>query len=153
MNKGTQIRVITTNGPVRGEFVSAKSGWVTYLTRDGAIRKARASKVEAVDATAMAPLKTARVAYTQQKLDDGRRTIHCGDEVATALLGLAPDQVVDLAAELVRADAATRWQHLNPGQRRMNASNVIRGAIRRGDLVPADLTAAAAELERVEVAA
>jgi len=80
----------------------------------------------------------ATVSYTN------RPSLHNGDAVATVLAGLSPDQTCHLAEmlkEMASGELVARYSHLNPGQRRMNAGNLIRGAIKRGDKTLAELTA------------
>lgn len=63
----------------------------------------------------------------------------CGDRMASAFSKFCrnEDGELDLAklAQVKKANgiAAVRWSQLNPGQQRMNASNVLRGMLRRGD--------------------
>jgi len=80
----------------------------------------------------------ATVSYTN------RPSLHNGDAVATVLAGLSPDQTCHLAEtlkEMASGELVARYSHLNPGQRRMNAGNLIRGAIKRGDNTIAELAA------------
>ena len=60
-----------------------------------------------------------------------------GDDVATRLRSYTPDEVVAIAESLLKMPKGTLAQQygkLNPGQRRMNAGNRIRNAIKRGDI-------------------
>ena len=68
---------------------------------------------------------------------NGKKSVNNGDAVALALAPLDPDQVVELAERLLFPDEpsgslAARYSHLNPGQRRMNAGNRIRAAVKKG---------------------
>lgn len=66
----------------------------------------------------------------------GTLSLDNGDEVAEVLRGLSPDEVCAIADTIYGVLPGShweRWQHLNPGQRRMNAGNRIRGAVRRGE--------------------
>ncbi len=57
------------------------------------------------------------------------RTAHCGDEIATILVGVDVDVLVRIAAKFSGQDR--QWSHLNVGQRSMNARNVIRNSIKK----------------------
>jgi hypothetical protein len=88
-----------------------------------------------------ATLKKHRAGYKATKSASGNKSLDNGDPIATKLRGLAPEQVVALAqAILVPAEGETipdlsaKYAHLNPGQRRMNAGNLIRNANKRGEL-------------------
>lgn len=63
-----------------------------------------------------------------------------GDDVALALRG-ASIEVVMRAAEKLKGmepgELATRYADRNPGAKRMNSGNIIRGCVRRGDVTPA----------------
>ena len=65
----------------------------------------------------------------------------CGDEVAELMKATVSgkDGKVDLAAlEKVADDNGidfSRWKGLNPGQQRMNLSNVLRGRVKRDEQV------------------
>lgn len=65
---------------------------------------------------------------------------HCGDELADVLAEQTRGaNGCDLEAlALVQKQNGidtSRWSHLNPGQQRMNTSNVLRGKLRRGEHV------------------
>ena len=78
-------------------------------------------------------LLDARKGYVPHLRPDGVTVYHCGDEVAVALLDRTPEEVAALADQICREPAgyhAKRYDHLNPGQIRMNSSNRIRGALR-----------------------
>jgi len=75
-----------------------------------------------------------REAYTKVKGATGQASAHCGDDLASLLVGLGPTEVVALASKLLNLDLARDYSHLNPGQRRMNAGNRLRGAVRAGRL-------------------
>lgn len=58
------------------------------------------------------------------KTASGSPSVHCGDDVASAMLGLTHDELAPLAKE--NGIDFTRWSHLNPGMQRMNLGNVLR---------------------------
>ncbi|MGV0949787.1 MAG: hypothetical protein ACOYB3_03885 [Azonexus sp.] len=81
-------------------------------------------------------LTEARRKYIKHVRADGVTIYHCGDEVAVALLDRTPEEVAALADKICREVAgyhAQRYDHLNPGQVRMNSSNRIRGALRAAE--------------------
>ena len=65
----------------------------------------------------------------------------CGDEYAAAFAAaIKTDKgTVDMAmlASIAAQNGVdfSRWDHLNPGQRRMNLGNVLRGMVRRGEVI------------------
>lgn len=75
---------------------------------------------------------------------------NCGDGVAAALRAAVIEEDEDgrefcsdkLMAKVARdnghAETYKRWAHLNPGQRRMNLGNVLRGLQRRGEDIVID---------------
>jgi hypothetical protein len=65
-----------------------------------------------------------------------------GDEVATTLRGASPEVVIRAAEKLKQLEPgalAMKYADRNNGAKRMNAGNIIRGFIRRGDLEVAGL--------------
>jgi len=85
-----------------------------------------------------------RKAYEKTVAYSGNKSADNGDEVATFLRGKTPDEVVELAEKVLKLEPGflvTKYAGLNPGQRRMNAGNRIRAAIRRGDLDPQEVLA------------
>jgi hypothetical protein len=76
-------------------------------------------------------LKVRKAAYV------GKR--HNGDELAVALIGMTPKQVVAYASHKLNQDLAVVYAKLNDGQKRMNSANRLRGAINRGEVALADV--------------
>jgi hypothetical protein len=64
---------------------------------------------------------------------------HNGDELAVAMIGMTPKQVVAYASYKLGMDLVGAYAHLNDGQKRMNAANRLRGAINRGDIALTDV--------------
>ena len=67
----------------------------------------------------------------------GKKSKVSGDEVSLALMGLTPEAVMKAAEnilDLAEGELAVKYAHLNPGQRRMNAGNRIRAAVKREDI-------------------
>lgn len=75
----------------------------------------------------------------------GKPSLDNDDQLAQALRGLTPDKVVATAERLCglkSGELKARYAKLNNGQRRMNAGNRIRGAVKRQDVTFADVKAA-----------
>lgn len=132
---------------IEAEVLEYKRGWYTVRTVDGDEIKAREAELEIPgeddERTMNTQLKKAKQKYVAAKNANGERTHHCGDSLAELLLALEVGEVLSFADEVLDMEAgwhATRYGHLNPGQRRMNAGNRIRGAIRRGDINPDDVS-------------
>lgn len=68
--------------------------------------------------------------YTKTKVGD-HVVLDTGDAVAVALRGVDVSTLVYIATQINPAIDG-RWNNLNPGQRSMNARNVIRSAIKKG---------------------
>jgi hypothetical protein len=96
-----------------------------------------------------------RPGYAKVKSYTGSSSLNNNDAVATCLAGLTPDQVCTVAEGVVFEcpDLSKMYNHLNPGQKRMNAGNRIRAAIKRGDITSKDVEAAAGKMEKPEVIA
>ena len=90
-------------------------------------------------------LKNYRASYTKTHGWNRQGSLDNDDTVAKHLRKLSPDQVVALAERALgreTGELANRYENLNPGQRRMNSGNLIRNAIKRGDLTFKALKAA-----------
>ena len=82
-------------------------------------------------------LRKARERYVKVKSAAGKNSMDNGDLVAKLLRDHGPAEVVALAERLLGLDCgelAEKYALLNPGQKRMNAGNRIRGAIKRGEI-------------------
>lgn len=75
--------------------------------------------------------KEYRVTYNKFQISKGHASLDNGDDIAQALRGR---DVATLVAVAIQINPAIdgRWNHLNVGQRSMNARNVIRNAIKKG---------------------
>lgn len=83
-----------------------------------------------------------RAGYTDTVSCSSRLSKNNGDDVAVMLAGAEPLAVIWAAERLLGLESgelATKYAHLNPGQKRMNAGNRIRAAIKRGDATIDDL--------------
>ncbi len=77
-----------------------------------------------------------RETYEDTAAYSGRLSKHNGDDVAKLLAGATPEAVMAAAEVLLsleEGELVAKYAKLNPGQRRMNAGNRIRAAIKRGD--------------------
>jgi hypothetical protein len=119
-----------------GNECKARKGWLTPVNDEGTAGSASGSSMNL--------LAQYRGQYQKVNNASGRVSRHCGDRVANTLARLTPDQVVNLASELLGEDLATKYAHLNPGQRRMNAGNAIRQGLKNGAITEAGLAEAAA---------
>lgn len=79
-----------------------------------------------------------RETYVKVRREDGRRSMDCGDAVATALRSLTLAQVLELVYS-VAPGFDGRWTGLNNGQKSMNARNALRRMIKVGTLTLAQL--------------
>lgn len=147
---------LTLNGKAV-EVVSRKSGWITYISEDGATRKARASAFDGTSKRkAKAKGKAAksngavtgniirdRSGFKPYKTEDGVKGLDNGDKVAKQLRGLDLDAVYGETARAIRHAGTeegtiesiekalrSRYGKLNPGQQRMSLGNRLRGAVR-----------------------
>lgn len=80
-------------------------------------------------------LAKARANYTKTKGKDGKVRTNNGDELATLLIDLSPDDVLTIAEhvrELEPGELHKRYGHLNQGQQRMNGGNMLRGFLKKG---------------------
>jgi hypothetical protein len=71
--------------------------------------------------------------YTTVVNASGDKSRVCGDWLSQLLAPLMPEQVAQLAAEILDMDA-TLYDHLNPGQVRMNWGNRLRAKVKRDEL-------------------
>ncbi len=63
------------------------------------------------------------------KTTKGAPSVHCGDDLAQALLGLSLEECQTVAKE--NSIDHSRWAHLNPGMQRMNIGNALRNMVRK----------------------
>jgi hypothetical protein len=81
--------------------------------------------------TLLAAKEARYVAYT---MSDGKVSWDCGDDAARVLRGLSVEAAMFAADRIKRKEPgyhAAKYAHLNPGQKRMNAGNIIRAAYRK----------------------
>jgi len=86
-------------------------------------------------------LRRYAVAYVTVTNANKAKTKVCGDALSFALKDLQPEEVAELASGLL-GKPVDLYDHLNPGQVRMNWGNRLRAAVKRGDLDEANVLAA-----------
>jgi hypothetical protein len=78
-----------------------------------------------------------RPGYKVSITPNGRKSRFNGDDVAVALEGVEPAQIIAAAEKLLgfkKCDLRKKYAGMNNGQQRMNAGNRIRAAVKRGDV-------------------
>jgi hypothetical protein len=127
-------RVQTPDG--EGTIVGYKSGWFSVEFSSGEISKYRAKDLTKAGKVTMAEqLRKYRHNYHVSAGPNGK-SLNNGDELARYLEGKDWRQVCELADQVLDVELgfhATKYERLNVGQRRMNAGNRIRAAVKRGD--------------------
>lgn len=86
-------------------------------------------------------LKRYKSGYETYQAPSGNLSMDNGDDVATKLRGSSPEVVMRAAEKLKGLEPgslATRYADRNPGAKRMNSGNIIRGCLNR-DKTIADL--------------
>lgn len=79
-------------------------------------------------------LRKYKAKYQTYQLGNGNLSMDNGDEVALLLRGASPEAVMVAAEKLKGLEPgtlATRYVNRNPGAKRMNAGNIVRGCVRR----------------------
>ncbi|TCO77149.1 hypothetical protein EV688_103163 [Chromatocurvus halotolerans] len=124
-------------------IIEIKRGWLTLLDQDGSRAKARIKDVSLLRERCLKnQMAEAKTRYQRVKLSSGEITMDCGDELASLLRGLEPQEVCNLADEVLKTGEGyhmQRYGHLNPGQQRMNAGNRIRASVKKGNVDMAQL--------------
>jgi hypothetical protein len=98
-------------------------------------------------------LRKYRQTYAKTTSYNGNHSLDNGDPVAEAMRGMSPSEACALADKVFGEPEFhhwEKWQHLNPGSRRMNAGNRIRAAYRREDFTLEQLQAWAAGKDLVD---
>lgn len=72
--------------------------------------------------------------YIPSATHSGTKSKICGDAVSKLLEGKSLADVFNICGAHLNMDLRTRWLHLNVGQQRMCAGNMLRAAIKRGDV-------------------
>lgn len=79
-------------------------------------------------------LKKARVRYAKTKRPAGSASADCADAIAKALRDFEPVEVCEIADKVFKLEIGSheaKYSSLNPGQKRMNSGNRIRGLWRK----------------------
>ena len=90
-------------------------------------------------------LRAYKGGYETYQAPNGNLSMDNGDEVALALRGSSPEAVMAAAEKLKGLEPgtlATRYIDRNPGAKRMNSGNIIRGCVKRGDVTAKEVVAA-----------
>ena len=90
-------------------------------------------------------LRAYKAGYETYQAANGNLSMDNGDEVALALRGASPEAVMAAAEKLKELEPgtlATRYIDRNPGAKRMNSGNIIRGCVKRGEATPKQVMAA-----------
>ncbi len=150
---GTKVTVDEGKSIVTYTITGYDKGW--YSTKEGKkIRHNRIAHVEVskgkgkendYTATMGQELSNRREDYFATVAASGKKSLNNGDTVANMLAGMEVDEVVSIAESLLNLpedELAMKYKNLNVGQRRMNAGNRIRAALRRGEISEKDITKA-----------
>jgi len=131
----------------RKQVATHAKGWLTF--EDGSKSRVKGWEVcdeQPAKRSMAGTLNAYRGNYEPSLSACGRKSLNCGDDLAGLLAGLEPEQVIKLAELALDLEVGTlqaKYEALNPGQKRMNAGNRIRAAIKRGDLDVATIKTAA----------
>lgn len=143
--KNTKTTVKDLRDAVRGVWTNLPAEEAAKLKRDELEWLLEVAACFATKKQQMAEiLARYRAKYETCATASGRTSKRCGDEVSVLFTGLDQNQAAlfaELALGLELGELREKYGHLNNGQIRMNSSNRVRGAIKRGDLTVEDLTA------------
>lgn len=81
-------------------------------------------------------LRDARPRYRPTTTSTGNRSLCNGDPIAVLLEGRSPEEVMSIVEGklgLGKGALVEKYAKLNPGQKRMNAGNLLRNAVKRGE--------------------
>ena len=122
-------------------IVGYVKGWYEIQFDGGETKKVRAKDIQAKDEegvrTMATQLKRYAPGYEDCTSHSGRKSLCTGDDLSHLLSGMEPEEVCRLAEKVLGLDngeLVARYENLNPGQKRMNAGNRIRSAIKAGDV-------------------
>lgn len=117
-----------------------KKGRARLIDQDGKKSYANLEDLELVEIKAKgmaATLERYKPGYKPCTAYSGASSQNNGDPIAEALEGKDPGEVMAWAEKLLGMKAGSlneRYERLNPGQKRMNSGNLVRNAVKRGDL-------------------
>jgi hypothetical protein len=147
--KVTKRQVTVSNA--EDEILKVKAAELSRAVAEGDTKQSATNKAEAAesadtegldedapeDGTSMKnQMNRFRVNYVDTVSHSGNKSQSNGDEVALTLAGLSGAQVCKVAMECIEGlddDLIEKYEHLNEGQRRMNAGNRIRAAVTRDE--------------------
>lgn len=139
---------ITESGLVGLITKISKNGWieVTRYEQDEEITtKHRPAELEKLKIQNMSStLARYRVGYKDAVNASGKKTKICGDELSQAFLSLDPEQTMAKAEQFLNLEPGflkEKYAKLNPGQKKMNSTNRVRAALKRGDITIEQITA------------
>ena len=124
--------------------ISYAKGWFLLENPIGQV-KARAKDLKPVSSgkrTMGTTLLKYRAGYVDTVAYSGRKSLNNDDEVAEFLDGMSPEETLAAAERILGMDVgelANRYINLNAGSRRMTGGNLIRFAMKRGDITATDL--------------
>ncbi len=87
--------------------------------------------------TMAAQLRAARPRYVPTTTASGNKSLRCTDAVAELLEGRdvnAVYTIVEGKLNLAPGSLRAKYENLNVGQKRMNAGNLLRNAVKRGEV-------------------
>ena len=130
-----EVKSVTTKAKPAGHAArkAAKKPSKPIVTKPAAKAKAKpaAKKLKANDSRLIPADLSTYVKDSEHKTAGGHISVHCGDAVASKLLGKDLDQVYVIAAKALKEDEKAlrkQYAHLNRGMQRMNLGNRMRGA-------------------------
>ena len=140
MTKAQLIEAVLETGPDATEpqlkrMKKAELVEILEASETGTTTPAPAEEAKSEKPTMADQLKAARAKYTKVKGKDGKMRTNNGDELATLLIDLSPDDVLTIAEHvrgLKSGELHERYGHLNQGQQRMNGGNMLRGFLKKG---------------------
>lgn len=128
--------------------ISEARGWIKCNMGDKRVKSFRIKNLSIPEApksksAGMASqLQAASFTYVTLKIGK-RKTRICGDEVSRLMAELSPDMALEVAAivkELDTYETLAKYDHLNNGQRKMAATNLVRNAVNRGEVTIQEVT-------------
>jgi hypothetical protein len=110
-----------------------------------AVTTTEADEAKAPKRSKSEQLRAYKGGYETYQTANGNLSMDNGDEVALALRGSSPEAVMVAAEKLKKLEPgtlATRYIDRNPGAKRMNSGNIIRGCVKRGEATTKQVVAA-----------
>lgn len=128
------------------DVTEIKSGWYALANSEGETAKARLKDLVLVEfdqdpgsngGSMGKTLNHYRGQYVPSIAASGKKSLNNGDGVAAILSGKSSLEVMQIAESLLDMEPGalqSRYARLNEGQKRMNAGNLIRGAVGKGKI-------------------